>query len=142
MTHPFLDPRVASFALGALHRLRPEPTRFKPLLADAMMDVLPDAIRLRSDKRPFNEVFYLGLRRNLPALLALLNTPALTELGMIDTHVVIDALEDAAMGVTSPWSSSSAAHVPALAAWLAHYEQWHRQPTPTMRMELEAAPAC
>ena len=140
VTHPFLDPRVASFALGALHRLRPEPTRFKPLLADAMMDVLPDAIRLRSDKRPFNEVFYLGLRRNLPALLALLNTPALTELGMIDTHVVIDALEDAAMGVTSPWSSSSVTHVPALAAWLAHYEQWHRQPTPTMRMELEVAP--
>ena len=61
-------------------------------MADATKNVLPDAIRLRSDKRPFNEVFYLGLRRNLPALLAVLDTPALTELGMVDAHVVIDAL--------------------------------------------------
>ena len=142
VTHPFLDPRVASFALGALHWLRPEPTRFKPLLAEAMTNVLPDAIRLRSDKRPFNEVFYLGLRRNLPALLAVLDTPALAELGMVDTRVVIDALEDAALGITSPWSSSSVTHVPALAVWLAHHEQWHRQPTPTMRMKLEVAPEC
>lgn len=140
LTHPFLDPRVASFALGALHRLRPEPGRFKPLLADAMTNVVPDTIRLRSDKRPFNEVFYLGLRQNLPALLAVLDTPMLTDLGMVDTDVVAGALEDAALGVTAPWSSFSAAHVPALAVWLAHHEQWHRRPLPAMRIELEAAP--
>lgn len=142
LTHPFLDPRVASFALGALHRLRPEPGRFKPLLADAMINLIPDTIRLRSDKRPFNEVFYLGLRRNLPALLAVLDTPALTDLEMVDTDVVARVLEDAALGITTPWSSFSAAHVPALAVWLAHHEQWHRRPVPTMRTELEAAPAC
>lgn len=141
LTHPFLDPRVASFALGALHRLRPESAQFKPLLADAMMNVLPDAIRLRSDKRPFNEVFYLGLRRNLPALLAVLDTPALTDLGMVDIGLVAGVLEDAALGVTAPWSSFSAAHVPALAVWLARHEQWHRRPVPAMRIELEVSPA-
>ena len=142
MTNPFLDPRVASFALGALHRLRPEPGRVKPLLADAMINVLPDAIRLRSDKRPFNEVFYLGLRRNLPAVLAALDTPALTGLGMVDTGMVADALQDAAMGVTGAQSSVSAAQVPALAVWLARHEQWHCRPVPAMRIELEATPAC
>lgn len=142
LTHPFLDPRVASFALGALYRLRPEPGRFKPLLADAMIDVVPDAIRLRCDKRSFNEVFYLGLRRNLPALLAVLDTPALTDLGMIDTDVVVGALEDAALGVTTPWSSFSVAHVPALAVWLSHHEEWHRLPAPTVHIRPEVTYPC
>lgn len=142
LAHPFLDPRVASFAPGALHRLRPDAARRKLLLADAMMNVLPDAIRLRSDKRPFNEVFYLGLRRNLPSLLAALNHPALTDLGMVDTDAAAAALEDAALGVAAPWSSFSAAHVPALAVWLAHHDQWHRRPVPAIRIEMEAAPAC
>lgn len=142
LTHPFLDPRVASFALGALHRLRPEPARVKPLLADAMINVVPDVIRLRSDKRPFNEVFYLGLRRNLPALQAVLDTPALTDLGMVDTELVAGALEDAAMGVTAPGSFVAEAHILALAVWLAHHEQWHRRPVPAMRIELGTAPAC
>lgn len=142
LTHPFLDPRVASFALGTLQRLRPDPDRFKPLLAEAMINVLPDTIRSRSDKRPFNEVFYLGLSRNLPSLLAVLNEPALTELGMIDADMVADALEDAALGVVAPWSSFSVAHVPGLAVWLAHRDQWHRPPVPTVRIEMEAGPVC
>ena len=140
LTHPFLDPRVVSFALGALHRLRPEPARVKPLLADAMINIVPDAIRLRSDKRSFNEVFYLGLRRNLPALLAALDTPALTDLGMVDTDMVAGALEDAAMGVTGPGSSVAEAHVLALAVWLAHHEQWHRRPVPALRIGAAGAP--
>ena len=68
LSHPFLDPRVVSFALGLQQKGFPPSEQTKPVLAEAMRDVLPPNILNRRDKRSFNEVYYLGLSRNRSGL--------------------------------------------------------------------------
>ncbi|HLI36065.1 MAG TPA: hypothetical protein VKV80_01825 [Streptosporangiaceae bacterium] len=75
-----------------------------------MAGALPGAIRLRPGTRPFSEVFYPRLPRNLPSLLAAPGEPALTGPGTADTGRAAGALKDAALAVkdaalavTAPW---------------------------------------
>jgi asparagine synthase (glutamine-hydrolysing) len=116
MSHPFLDPRLVRFALGALTRLAPSPQPVKPLLTAAMRGVLPEAIRTRSGKRSFNEVYYLGLRRNLDVLEALAHDAPTDMLG-IDGDVLVTYLRDAALGVADPRQSFGIDTTLALLRW-------------------------
>ncbi len=84
VAHPYIDSRILSLGLGTRLRYRPEPGKHKPLLAHAMRDVLPETIRTRLGKNNFNEVYYRGLRRNLPVLESLIRQPWVSDLGFID----------------------------------------------------------
>jgi asparagine synthase (glutamine-hydrolysing) len=101
LTHPFLDTRLLSFGLGLHARLRPDPNRRKEILADAMRDILPEPIRTRKHKAPFNEVFYLGLARNLPALEQLVRDAPIDGLDLLDKNTLLTCLQKAALGASS-----------------------------------------
>ena len=59
--HPYQDPRLVGYCLGWRGRLPSNPHRQKPILADALHDVLPAAIRNRPRKgEGGNEFFFQG----------------------------------------------------------------------------------
>jgi asparagine synthase (glutamine-hydrolysing) len=98
LTHPFLDPRVLSLGLGIQSRVRPQPGAQKPILAAALRGILPDRIRKRPGKGHFNEVYYVGLSRNLPGLEALVRQAPVDDLGLFDKAALLDCLQQAALG--------------------------------------------
>ncbi len=81
---PFLDDTVIDAVLRVPAHERGGPWRYKPLLADAMHDVVPDELRARSTKGEFGEDIRRGMRRNLPAILALFADSELAARGLID----------------------------------------------------------
>jgi asparagine synthase (glutamine-hydrolysing) len=101
LTHPFLDPRLLCFGLGILTRYRPDPSYRKAVLAEAMRDVLPESIRTRKSKSPFDEVYYRGLGRNLPALEQLVRDAPVDDLRVFDKDVLLTCLNQAALGAGS-----------------------------------------
>jgi asparagine synthase (glutamine-hydrolysing) len=99
IAHPFLDPRLLRFGLGLQVRARLAPGRQKPILADAMCDVLPAEIRNRRGKSYSNEVYYLGLSRNLPRLEALVRRAPVDDLDFLDKDSLLHCLRQAALGI-------------------------------------------
>jgi asparagine synthase (glutamine-hydrolysing) len=53
--HPFADRDLITFMLGLPHAVKGSPTRTKPILRDALSDLLPPLVRDRSDKVRFDE---------------------------------------------------------------------------------------
>jgi asparagine synthase (glutamine-hydrolysing) len=99
-THPFRDPRVLAFALGARRRIPPRPGRQqKPILAAALRGTLPDAILDRRSKGNFNAIYYRGLSRNLPALEALVRDSKCDAMGLFDKAALVACMRDMAVGV-------------------------------------------
>jgi asparagine synthase (glutamine-hydrolysing) len=98
VTHPFLDTRLLRYGLGMQARLRPEPGRLKPVLGEGMRGLLPEAIRYRARKGTFNEVYYLGLSRNLPYLLAMIDRAPIDDLDIVDKAILSRSLREAALG--------------------------------------------
>jgi asparagine synthase (glutamine-hydrolysing) len=98
LTHPYLDPRMLSLAVGTLSRVTPQIGAQKPILAAAMRGTLPECILNRPSKGHFNEAFYLGLSRNLRSLEALVEQAPVDDLGFLDKAVLLDCLERTAMG--------------------------------------------
>ena len=92
LTHPFLDPRVLCLGLGIQTRVRPQPGTQKPILAAAMRDILPDVILKAPRKGHFNEVYYMGLSRNLQSLEALIQQAPVDGSGIFDKTVLLDCL--------------------------------------------------
>jgi asparagine synthase (glutamine-hydrolysing) len=122
LSHPFLDPRVLGFALGALRRLAPEPAPQKPLLAAAMAGVLPDEIRLRPAKRGFNEVYSLGLHRHRAQLEAL--ACAGDEFGIVEPATLLATIDEATLATAEPSQSRPMDMTLSLLSWLSRQEQW------------------
>jgi asparagine synthase (glutamine-hydrolysing) len=98
LSHPYLDPRVLSLGLGIQTRVRPQPGGQKPILAAALRGILPERILSRPGKGHFNEVYYVGLSRNLQSLEALIQQAPIDELGLFDKSVLLDCLQQAALG--------------------------------------------
>jgi len=98
LTHPFLDPRVVCLGLGIQSRVPPQPGPQKPILAAALRGILPDRILDRPRKGHFNEVYYVGLSRNLPSLEALVQQAPIDDLGLFDRTALLDCLQQAALG--------------------------------------------
>jgi asparagine synthase (glutamine-hydrolysing) len=98
IAHPFLDVRILRFCLGIQAKLKPEPGRMKPILAEAMQGILPDQIRNRPRKGQFNEVYYLGLARNLESLETTIRQAPIDDLGILDKDILIRYLREAALG--------------------------------------------
>lgn len=99
VAHPFFDPRVLRFGLGMQTRVKPEPGRRKAVLVEAMRGVLPERILNRPGKTHFNEVYFVGLARNLPALEALVRHAPVDDLHLLDKAVLLDCLQQAALGI-------------------------------------------
>jgi asparagine synthase (glutamine-hydrolysing) len=99
LTHPFRDPRLACYVLALPASVRGAPGKLKPLLQSALVGVLPEDVRTRQHKRGFDEVYGAGLVRHLPGLQSLVERSAVSELGLFDSAVLLDALRASAAGV-------------------------------------------
>jgi len=128
ITHPFLDARVLCLGLGMMSRLKPHPGRLKPILVEAMRDVLPDRIRNRPRKGHFNEVYYLGLARNLPMLERMIDAAPLSQLDMIDKQMLIRYLREASFGGAHVRQMHRLNSTLSLIKWLSMQQEWFTQP--------------
>jgi len=108
LTHPFQDPRVLSLGLGIQSRVRPQPGAQKPILAAALRGILPECILNRPGKGHFNEVYYVGLSRNLRRMEDLVEEAPVDELGFLDKAAFLDCLQRAALGNAGDAPSMSA----------------------------------
>jgi asparagine synthase (glutamine-hydrolysing) len=114
---PYLDDRVIESVLAVRPDERRTPWRYKPLLAEAMRDVVPAGIAGRSTKGEFSQVVKIGLKANLGAVLDIFADSELVRLGFIERAAVRQYL-------TQPHSDSTA--IVALESLLA-CENWIRQ---------------
>ena len=132
--HPFFDRRLTCFCLGFHRGLWPEPGRQKPVLADAMRDVLPAAIRQRQGKGHFNEVYYKGLSQNLPMLESLIRQAPVDDLDLLDKNEVVNCLHKAALGVGQDSSGTDRLGLTlALLKWLTTQAEGLSRPGPQIQ---------
>jgi asparagine synthase (glutamine-hydrolysing) len=120
--HPFLDPRLLTFGLGMQLRILPDPGAMKPVLAEAMRDRLPDAIRSRQRKNGFSEVYYLGLARNLPNLETIVRLAPID--GMIDKDVLIKNVQEASLAGFPPRGLQRMNYTLSMLKWLNMQQEW------------------
>jgi asparagine synthase (glutamine-hydrolysing) len=120
--HPFLDPRLLSFGLGMQSRILPEPGNMKPVLGEAMRDMLPDVIRYRQRKGGFNEVYYLGLARNLHNLETMIRQAPIE--GMIDKDLLIQHLQEGSLAGVPVRQLQHLNYMLALLKWLCMQQEW------------------
>lgn len=85
---PFLDDRVVEACLAVRLHERTTPWRYKPLIVEAMRDVVPAAVLQRTTKGDFSVDGYGGLRRARPHLAAMLDDPVLAQLGLVDANAL------------------------------------------------------
>ncbi len=85
---PYLDDRVVEAALAVRLHERCTPWAYKPLLAEAMRDVLPERVRTRTTKGAFDEDLRTGLGRSRDALLELFADSELARAGLISAEAV------------------------------------------------------
>ncbi|MGH3815476.1 MAG: asparagine synthase-related protein [Pseudonocardiaceae bacterium] len=92
---PFLDDRVVEACLAVRLHERTTPWRFKPLIVEAMRDLVPAAVLQRTTKGNFSADWHAGLRQARPHLAALLDDPVLARFGLVD----VDALRKVCLGL-------------------------------------------
>jgi asparagine synthase (glutamine-hydrolysing) len=92
---PFLDDRVVEACLAVRLHERTTPWRYKPLIVEAMRDVVPAAVLQRTTKGDFSVDGYAGLRRARRHLTTLLDDPIPAQLGLVNA----DALRKACLGL-------------------------------------------
>ena len=126
-SHPFRDPRVIGFSLGARDRVEPIPRQQKVLLATAMRDVLPGNILHRRSKVDFNPVYYEGLARNLPMLESLVRNSDAEHAGLFRKDVLLDYLRQAALGTRGLDALSAMNNSLVILAWLEQLARWKLQ---------------
>jgi hypothetical protein len=134
-THPFRDPRVLSYGLGARTRVKPDPSRQKMLLAEAMRDVLPENIRNRRSKTHYNSVYFTGLARNLPHLEKIVRQSNCEELGLFDKNRLLECLNKAALGLGNMNGVIGLNNSLAIVQWLALLPRW-MEDTPSVRLRM------
>ncbi len=125
--HPFRDLRTVAYGLGIRSRIRPEPGAQKPILAEAMRDVLPQSIRQRRSKTHYNSVYYAGLARNLPYLENLIRDSKVDELGLFDKDALLGCLNQAALCISSPGGAVCLDNTLSIVQWLSQLPQWLAQ---------------
>jgi asparagine synthase (glutamine-hydrolysing) len=132
IAHPFLDVRLLCLGLGIQMRLKPEPGRMKPILAEATRGLLPDTIRNRRRKGYFNEIYYLGLARNLQSLKEMIQRAPIDDLGMLDKDTLTQYLHPAALGGAHVRSLHRLNLTLSLIKWLSMQSGWrHVDNSPT-----------
>ncbi|MFF7091823.1 asparagine synthase-related protein [Streptomyces rubradiris] len=119
LSHPFLDPEV----VAAMRRLPVEaafrPGRPKAVLREAMADLLPERIRGRTAKIPFDQVYARGLRTHGDDLVGLCRSarhPLVTE--MFDVETLCRAVREARLGLGDARACDRVNSALALVVWL------------------------
>ncbi|MEU1674814.1 albusnodin/ikarugamycin family macrolactam cyclase [Streptomyces roseifaciens] len=84
--------------------------RYKPLLTDAIGDLLPEAHRTRATKGTFAGDFHRGVRVNLPRVLGLADG-RLAAMGLVDPGPLRTAIHAVALGAETVWPPLLAALV-------------------------------
>lgn len=96
--NPFTDGAVIDAALSVPAWQRGDPWKYKPLLAAALIDVLPEAVAHRDTKGAFGGDHYRGLRAHLSTVRDLTDGK-LAELGLIDPRPLRQAIDTFAAGL-------------------------------------------
>jgi asparagine synthase (glutamine-hydrolysing) len=99
---PFLDPEVVCAALSVPAALRADPRVFKPLLGMALPDLEPRALFDRHTKGDYTGEDYLGMRRHGEVARALLDSPRLADLGVVEPDRVRRSLSRLRAGLAVP----------------------------------------
>ena len=129
--HPFFDSRVLSLGLGLLSRVTPEPGLMKPVLAEAMQEMLPDCIRNRRSKVGTNALYYAGLSRNLQQLGAMIRkAPAVTS-EFFDCAALHQCLQEASLAGAGVRKLQRLNYSLCLIQWLLQQEALRRRTEPT-----------
>jgi asparagine synthase (glutamine-hydrolysing) len=81
---PFLDDRVVEACLAVRLHERSTPWRFKPLIVEAMRDLVPAAVLHRTTKGDFSADWHTGLRHARVHLAGLLEDLVVVRLGLVD----------------------------------------------------------
>lgn len=97
LDNPFFDAQVIDSYLAIPVEEMPEPARYKPILVQAMHDLLPASIRGRTTKATTTADHYEGLRRSLPEVSALLDG-YLAQTGLIEVSAARSRLRTFAAG--------------------------------------------
>jgi asparagine synthase (glutamine-hydrolysing) len=127
--HPFLDTRLVRYCLGVHVHMKPIAERQKPILADALRGTLPDEIRHRPSKCCFNEAYFIGLRRNLPRLEALVRHASGLAQDWLDGDELLRCLRQTALGVSpNAIGTDRLGLTLSLLLWLARHDEWQRRP--------------
>lgn len=124
IAHPFRDPRVIRFAMGARLRFPPRPQEPKALLGAAMGGLLPEMIRTRVDKGHFNALYYAGLARNADRLERLVAASPVDELGFFDKPGLIAALRETSLAYRPLASKISLDNALTIAQWTGQFARW------------------
>jgi asparagine synthase (glutamine-hydrolysing) len=85
---PYFDDRVIEAALAVRPHESATPWRYKPLLAEAMRGILPEAVAARTTKGEFGEDVRVGLRRHLGEILDVFADSALATQGLINPEAL------------------------------------------------------
>jgi len=117
ISHPFLDPRLITYCLSIPREIREVPGVVKPVLQEAMRNILPEPIRTRQFKGDFNEVYWTGLSHNLHHLENMVNQSQISELGILNKQQLIQALRQHVSGIGDVRSGSRISRSLALIAW-------------------------
>lgn len=102
--NPYFDGTVLDAVTSAPPWMRYSTRRYKPMLADATGDLLPQQHRRRSTKGTFAGDFHRGLRLNLRRVLDL-TSGHLADLGLIEPSLLGSAIRRAALGVDAMWAT-------------------------------------
>jgi asparagine synthase (glutamine-hydrolysing) len=128
LSHPFFDVRVVRMGLGIQARFRQEPGKPKPLLVHALRDVLPKEIRTRRRKGHYNEAYFTGLSRNLPALETMIHK-APDDFGLLDKQSLVQHLRQTSLGIEHCAAGSMRLDLTlSLVKWLSMRKQWETLP--------------
>lgn len=99
---PFLDTAAVRAALEVPAVTRADPWSYKPMLASALAGLVPADVFARRTKGDYSTEEYRGGRQAITRLRALLRTPLLADLGVIEPGPVIAALDRMAAGIAVP----------------------------------------
>lgn len=102
MHNPYTDARLVEGVLAAPSLDRWSAHRYKPLLADAVKDLLPEEVVQRGAKGLFAVDHHHGLRANEARVLDLADGH-LGDLGLVRPAVLRSLLRRAMLGVDIPW---------------------------------------
>ena len=130
IAHPFLDSRVLALGLGIRQKIPAYPGKMKPILAEAMGELLPPKITERKRKGHFNEVYYLGLAKNVDYLEEMIEKAPIDELKIFDKPILRQAVREASLGTADARQLQRLDLSLCLIKWLSMQEQWQKIRTP------------
>jgi asparagine synthase (glutamine-hydrolysing) len=113
---PFLDSDVVRACLSLAARQRVDLAEPKPLLRDALSQMVPKVVLSHPAKGDYHKEVHYGVRRAALALRGLLADSAAADHGLLEPGPVRAVLENAIEGLPTPWGALN--QVLAVELWL------------------------